>query len=146
MAYTSGMNGAGAGSSHRISLQVRGSTSTKYLPDLPGDDYSPNQGDLWKLDLGIFFEFTGCIRINDIDNISILEGSNDGWNIDSIVTFAVVDQNSWELTTADFNVFQWIDGDSAAYDREFTLSLHTSDYEGQWICFLYSYIDRLKYK
>ena len=126
MAYTSNLQNAGSDNSHRISLQVRGSTSTKYLPDLPGDDYSPNRGDLWKLDLDNFFGFTGCIRINDINSISILQGNNDGWNIDSIVTFAVVDQNSWELTSADFDVFQWIDGDSEANEREFTLSLQTS--------------------
>ena len=137
------MNGAGADSSHKINLQVRGSTSTKSLPNLPGDDYSPNQGDLWKLDLENFFGFTDCIRIKDINSISILQGNNDGWNIDSIVTFAVVNQNSWELTSADFDVFQWIDGDSTPHDREFTLSLHTSDHEGQCICFLSRYIARL---
>ena len=126
MAYTSNLQNAGSDSSHRISLQVKGSTSTKSLPNLPGDDYSPHLGDLWKLDLDNFFGFTGCIRINDINSISILEGSNDGWNIDSIVTFAVVDQNSWELISADFDVFQWIDGDSEANEREFTLDLQTS--------------------
>ena len=146
MAYTSGISDAGSDYLHRIRLQVKGSTSTETLPDLPADDYSPNRGNLWKLDLENFFGFTDCIRKNDIDSISILEGSNDGWNIDSIVTFAVVDQNSWELTSADFNVFQWIDGDSAAHDREFTLSLHTSDHEGQCICFLYRYIARFKCK
>ena len=142
MAYTSDWQYAESDYIHRISLQVEESTSTKNLPDLPGDDYSPNRGDLWKLDLDSFFGFTGCISINDIGRISILEGSSDGWNIDSIVTFAVEDQNDWELTSADFDIFQWIDTDSAA-ESEFTLSLQIS--KGQCICFLYNYVDRLKY-
>ena len=144
MAYTSGMQDAGSDDFFRISLQVQGSIRTKALPDLPGDDHSPNKGDLWKLDLANFFGFTGCIGITDIDRISILEGGSDGWNIESIVTFAVDNQNNGVLTSADFNIFQWIDGDSTADQREFTLSSPPTS-EGQCICFLYSYVDRLKY-
>ena len=55
--------------------------------------------------------------------------------VESIVTFAIVNQNIWEMTSADFSVYQWIDGDSDATKKEFTLSLHTST--GQCICFLY---------
>ena len=39
------------------------------------------------------------------------------------------------MTSADFNVYQWIDGDSDATMKEFSLSLHTST--GQCIYFLY---------
>ena len=39
------------------------------------------------------------------------------------------------MTSADFNVYQWIDGDSGATMKEFSLSLHTST--GQCINFLY---------
>ena len=138
MAYTSDLQYAESDESHRISVRVEGSTSTQSLPDLPGDDYSPNKGDLWKLNLETFFGFTGCITINDINHISILEGNNDGWNIDSIVTFVVDDQNNYELISADFDIFQWIDGDSTADERELTLYD-----EGQCIFFLHSYIDRL---
>ena len=135
MAYTSGIPYAGADQDHRIRLQAKGLSNTIYLPDLPQDDYLPNKGDLWKLDLKASFGFTSCITINDIKRISILQGSNDGWNIESIVTFAVVDQNNWELTSADFNVFQWIDGDGAKSSKEFTLSLRAST--SQCIHYLY---------
>ena len=131
MAYTSDLPLAGSGSPHRISLQVNGSTSAEHFPDLPGDDFHPNRGDIWKLSLTDFFRFTGCITKYDIDHISILQGSSDSWNIESIVTFAVVSEY-WELTSADFNVFRWID------EHEFTLSLVTST--GKCICFLYCYI------
>ena len=145
MAYTSDLEGAGSDGTHRIRLQVNGSASTKCLENLPGDDHSPNRGDIWKFNLIDFFEFTGCITMNDIDNIAILHGvlyrGFDGWNIESIVTFAVVSEY-WELTSADFNVIQRVDGDSEDDCKEFTLSLLNST--GKRICFLYSYIARLK--
>ena len=139
MLYTSDLGDARAGNPHRIRLQVKGSASTRILPHLRGSKV----GDIWKLHLTDFFGFTGCITINDIDRISILKSSSDGWNIESIVTFAVVSEY-WELTSADFNVIQWIDGDSENECREFTLSLLTST--GKCICFLYSYKARLKYE
>ena len=140
MAYTSDLEGAGSDGTHRIRLQVNGSASTKRLENLPGDDHSPNRGDIWKFNLIDFFEFTGCITMNDIDNITILHGvyrGFDAWNIESIVTFAVVSEY-WELTSANFNVFQWIESFSEDERREFTLSLPTST--GKYICFQYNYI------
>jgi len=134
MAYTSNVVNGGSDQSHKIRLQAKGLISTRTLPDLPQDDYLPKKGDLWKLHLKHFFGFTTCVTINDIQRISILEGSSDGWNIESIVTFAVVNRYYWELTSADINVFQWIDADIKAY-KEFTLSLRTST--GQCIHFLY---------
>ena len=139
MLYTSDLGDTGAGDPHRIRLQVKGSASTRILPHLRGS----KAGDIWKLHLTDFFGFTGCITINDIDRISILKSSSDGWNIESIVTFAVVSEY-WELTSANFNVFQWIDRNSEDEHREFTLSLLTST--GKYICFQYNYIARLKYK
>ena len=122
-----------AGNPHRIRLQVKGSVSTRNFPNLLGS----KMGDIWKLNLTDFFGFTGCITKSDIDHISILQGSSDRWNIESIVTFAVVSEH-WELTSADFNVNQRIEEDSEDECREFTLSLVTST--GKCICFLYSYV------
>ena len=139
MLYTSDLRDTGAGDPHRIRLQVKGSASTRILPHLLGS----RVGDIWKLHLTDFFGFTGCITINDIDRISILKSSSNGWNIESIVTFAV-DSEYWELTSADFNVIQWIDGDSEDECKEFTLTLLTS--ASKCICFLYSYKATLNMK
>ena len=67
MAYTSGIRHAGADKSHKISLQAKGLKNTINLPDLLKDDFSPNKGDLWKLNLKTSFGFIGCITINDIE-------------------------------------------------------------------------------
>ena len=130
MIYTSNLTDAGAAIPHIIRLQVKGLASTRSLPNLLG----PKVGDIWKLHLTDFFGFTGCITKNDIDRISILQSSSNVWNIESIVTFAVVSEH-WELTSADFNIIQ---GDAEDECREFTLSLFTST--GKCIYFLYNYI------
>ena len=74
------------------------------------------------------------VTLNDIQRISVLAGNSDECNVESIITFAVVNKYYWELTSCDLNVFQWIDADVAGY-KEFTLSLRTST--GQCINFLY---------
>ena len=137
MAYTADLEHAEAHDGHhKIRLCAKGLNSTINFPDLPEDDFSRNKGDLWKLDLEADFGFTGCITVDDIERISILHGSNDGWNIESIVTFAVVDKRSWELISSDFNIFQWIDGDFGEDRKEFTLSLRLSSAQ----CIRYLYI------
>ena len=104
MAHTSNIRNAGADAVHKIRLQAKHLSSTRTLTNLPGNDYLENKGDLWKLHLKDFFGFTTCITVPDIQEISILQGNNDEWNIKSIVTFAVVNQSEWEMTSADFNV------------------------------------------
>ena len=135
MAYTFNLSNAGAVTDHKISLQANGIVSTKFLPNLPANHYLSNKGDLWKLHLADFFKFTTCITIYDVERIAILQGSNDAWSIESIVTFAVVDQSKWELTSADFKTLQCIDGNSDEAYKEFTLSLCTS--KGHCIRYLF---------
>ena len=110
-------------------MQAKLLVNTQIFSDLPQDDYysrktyrnSHRQVSL------------GC-QVNDIQRISFLTGNSDEWNIESIVTLAVVNKYYWELTSCDLNVFQWIDADVAGY-KEFMLPLRTST--GQCIHFLY---------
>ena len=96
MAFTSGIRDSGSNLDHKIRLQAKGFKSIHFLPDLPKDTYQQQKGDLWKLSMKDSFGFTNCITIHDIQNISILAGSIDGWNIESIVTFAVVNKTVWQ--------------------------------------------------
>ena len=123
MAFTSGIRHAGSSGQHIFRFQAKGFNSTKLLPDLPKQDYEEQKGDLWKLSIKDFFGFTTCITIYDIENISIIAGSTDGWNIESIVTFAVVNRTTWRQVSADYNVYEWIDLNSGADHKEFPLSL-----------------------
>ena len=97
---------------HKIELQAKEVTKTQTLPDLPGDDYSSSKGDLWKLSIEDYFGFTGCITKKDIQGIALLAGNNDGWHIDSIVTYVAVNKFNWELCSVDLEANRWVDGDS----------------------------------
>lgn len=79
---------------------------------------------MWKLSLETDIGFTECITLKDIQSMSIQEDSDDGWRIDSIVTFLVVDPYYWAMSSADFDVNRWIDEDSNSSAREFILTLY----------------------
>ena len=122
MAFTSGENYAGSDDSPAVELQAKGSTKSVSLYDLPKDDYSPNKGDLWKMDISDF-QFDGCVRVDDISGVAIIAIGTDGWNIDSITTFVENNDGKFQLISQDFDVYRWIDkGDDPSYER-FDLSL-----------------------
>jgi len=123
MAFTSNLRSAGSDGKHAIELRARYLSITKKLYNLPKDDYEPNKGDLWKLSIKHYFGFTQCIRARDINYIKIREASNDGWNIESVVTFVIFENRGWQLSSVDLNVNQWIDGNELPSHKEFKLNL-----------------------
>ena len=126
LAFTSGIIGAGADTRHIVELRASGYISRGILPNLPADDYLALKGDLWKIDITSFNIPDNCINVGEIQGIAITENGNDGWNIDSIVTF-LVDVNAggraYQLASLDFDVNRWVDGDSLFSRRRFDLTL-----------------------
>ena len=122
MAFTSGVHYAGSDSSHSIELKATGCLSKIKLYNLPGDDYKPNKGDLWKIKIADFQCSKTCLTVGSIDSLSIVSSSNDGWNIDSIVTFVEGDANQFKLLTQDFNVKRWIDSNGQKTHKRFDLT------------------------
>ena len=55
--------------------------------------------------------------------MSIIESSNDGWNIDSIVTLVKDSGNGIQVLTQNLDVNHWIDGDGHHTHRHFELTL-----------------------
>ena len=127
LAFTSGVGGAQTAGSHEVELRAASQTRHVALPDRPVDDYTPNKGDLWKIPISDFgFSLPGqCIQLTDVEEISINERHNDGWNIDSIVTFLRSGNSTYDfhLASVDIDVFRWIDGNSAHALRRFELNL-----------------------
>ena len=114
MAFTSDLSGASSDTSHSIQLQYNGAVKTMALYDRPGDDYMSNKGDFWELGL------SGCIKIRDLQRVSIIASGNDGWNIESIVTL-VSDSLNIQVLTQNFDVDRWIDGDGPSSHRRLIL-------------------------
>ena len=122
MAFTSNKSNAGSDDSKDILLVVNGKHSLKRLPDLKGDDYLSNKGDLWKLSMTDFFGFTNCISTREIQKIAVVNSGSDRWNIDSIVTYAVYDQYFYEQSSVDLDIFRWVDSAEASQE-EFQLTV-----------------------
>ena len=122
LAQTSNVVSAGTIGDHKIALQANGQLKTIILPS-PSGGLVQNKGDLWKLSLETDFGFTDCITVKHIENMALLENSNDGWHIDSIVTFLVVNPYYWALSSADFDVNRWVDKNGDPTAKQFILTL-----------------------
>ena len=121
MVYTSDSLYAETVGEHQVVLQANGVGKPVNLT-IPVGGIVQGKGDLWKLSLETDFGFTGCVTIKHIENMAIQENDNDGWKIDSIVTFLVVNPYYWAMSSADFDVNIWIDGDNP-FNRQFILTL-----------------------
>ena len=88
------------------------------ITDLSGNE---NKGDLWKLTFDDDFPFTKCVTLNNIDRIVVRASGNDGWNIDSIVTYVGAPGKGFRDATIDFNAFRWVDDNGAPSNTYFML-------------------------
>ena len=122
MGFTSGQIYADTDDRHAVEIQAAGQTSKANLPNNPADDSEQHKGDLWKMSFTSDFSFNGCIRKADIEEIAIEEDGNDGWHIESIVTFLKAGSD-YQLATVDIEVNQWIDGDDLTANERFELNL-----------------------
>ena len=122
MVFTSNLGNALSSGDFSIEVRVKGVTHKLTLPALAQATKQSGKGDLWKFNMSQFgFEFP-CIHVDEIEEIAIEEDSNDGWNIDSVVSFVGDSDGGFQLSTIDMDVNQWIDGDSLATRTRFELS------------------------
>ena len=136
-ALTSDLSNSQSNTDHNVTLLAKGVESTIKLPDLPKGKFQQGEGDLWKLSIEADFNIATCVSLDDIQSISIVAASDDGWNIGSITTFAVVSSDCKKLISADYDVNQWVDGNGADEHLKFVLSLLTT----AGPCINYLYVD-----
>ena len=106
---------------HAVEILAAGHVRNLQLYNLPGDEYYQHKGDLWKYNITSFHFPFKCLNISEIQRVSIIEHSNDGWNIDSIVTL-VGAGGHFQVLTQNLDVNRWIDGDSHYTHRRFELT------------------------
>lgn len=121
MVHTSDSLLAETSGEHQIIFQAGGEARLVNLTT-PLGGIMQGKGDLWKLSLDYDFGFTKCVTVKQIENMALQENDNDGWKIDSIVTFLVVNPYYWAMSSADFDVNVWIDGDNP-FTRQLILTL-----------------------
>ena len=105
-----------------VELQVGDEVNEIFLPDLAGDEFVANKGDLWRINLSDFGFTDTCITKGDVQRITLVEGGNDGWLIDSVVTFLRT-EDSFTLLSSDIDVSRWIDGNGGSELERFNLSI-----------------------
>jgi hypothetical protein len=121
MAFTSDLRYSDSRHPHNIEVVAMGETRSILLPDRPGD-YSQHKGDIWRLSISEDLGFSVCVRVCNIQNITLVEGGSNGWNIDSVTTYGCTDDVGCKQITQDFDVFRWVDGDSTEDRQRFTLT------------------------
>ena len=88
------------------------------FPNNPGADMLQNKADLWTIPISDFRFQASCIWKDNVTDISIRNGGNDGWYINSLLT-VLSDGDAYVVLSADMNVNRWVDGDSTTAGRLF---------------------------
>ena len=92
------------------------------LFDAPGAEFQHGVGDMWQLPISDFgFSGSTCVTYDSISQVTIREGGNDGWQIDSIMTVLDTD-GVYQALTLNFRVNRWVDGDDLSFYRSFDLT------------------------
>lgn len=122
MAFTSGNKYAFTRNPPIVELLVGDKAKGMVLPDLPGETFIANKGDLWKINFSDFGFSDMCITKGDIEQITLVETGTDGWQIDSIATF-LKSGDSFTLLSSDMDVNRWVDGNQGVAFKRFSLSI-----------------------
>ncbi len=115
---------------HRLELQLgSGSTYTATLYDIDPDidQNTKGKGDFWKLSIsntnnGFGIPYYPCLLWPDIQSISVLEGGNDGWLIDTIVTVLKGAYGGHRMLSIDVEADRWIDGNQGEPEKRWKLN------------------------
>lgn len=82
-----------------------------------------NKGLLWKINFSNFLFPRKCTTLKDIQKVYITARSNDGWNIDSIVTMVKDTWGKSAILTQNLDALRWIDGNSFVSSKRFELTM-----------------------
>lgn len=122
MAFTTGDKNAFTRNPPIVELTVGDQARGMVLPELPGETFIANKGDLWKINLSGFGFTDTCITKREVEAITLIETGTDGWQIDSIVTFLKAGE-SFILLSSDIDIKRWVDGNQGAQFKRFSLSI-----------------------
>ena len=125
MAFTSTNKHAGSDNLPSLSVKLTsGGEDTLKFPNLKDvNEQTKGKGDLWEFKIARFdFKTDNCITKSDISEVTIHNGGNDGWKIESVVT-VLHGGLSFDLVTADMHVNRWIDGNAEPYRQIYDLTI-----------------------
>ena len=96
-----------------------GQWRSQTFPNQPWEEFKHNKGDAFRFTIsGFGFSSGTCVTYDSIDRVLIMSTGNDGWNIESAVTaLNFYAEGTFQLLTADFQIYSWIDGNGYATER-----------------------------
>ena len=87
------------------------------------NEQTKGKGDLWEFKITKFdFQTDNCITKSDISEVTIHNGGDDGWKIESVVTI-LHGGLSFDVVTADMHVDRWIDGNNGVSRQSYDLTV-----------------------
>ena len=124
MAFTSTLAYAGTDDLPSLFVKLAGEEkSLAFYNHVGVDDLTKGKGDLWKFQIANFNFITDtCITKSDITGVTIHNGGDNGWNIESVVT-VLHGGLSFDLLTANMDVNRWIDGNDLPSELKYDLTL-----------------------
>ena len=105
---------------HDVEITVQGHHAQYRIAS---ESFWDNTHNELELDLRSDFGLTECVQKSDIESISIVPVSRDGWNVKTVVTFVCKHDNDCHLLTQDIDVYYWIDEDGTSNGQPLVLSL-----------------------
>lgn len=114
MAHTVDATNAGSTETFLLEVQVNNANNNETRTiTLPGST-TRGEGDLYKFDISDFGFTSSCIRQHQIYVIAITvpDSTDDGWYIDSVVTFVGDNNGIFQLETIDIDLLQRFDTDN----------------------------------
>ena len=127
LAFTADVHDAGVGDLYPHDIEVETGSPNQIrriqLHGSWGNQYTRGKGDLFKYKMNAFGFSGDCIKFQYIKRVSIMAGSNDGWNIDSITTHVRGAENGkFRELTIDMDVHRWVDGNGDDNQKRFDLT------------------------
>ena len=127
-AKTGTVGNTGSDDSPFIEIDAVSQVRSLRLPDLPADDYTEGKVDMFRIPMGDFgfsvYTWSGvssCVRPSDIQRITIVEGGDDGWNIEHILVTGIMYNGQFDMLAENMFANRWIDGDGGSGDERFDL-------------------------
>lgn len=115
--------------SHRFALSqgphaIEIATPSEYAAfEIRSQRFWNNSANKLELNLQSDFGFTTCVHKSDIEGVSIVPVSRDGWNVNTIVTFVCDSERQCSLLTQDLDIDYWVDADGSEKGASLELSL-----------------------
>ena len=128
MGFTSGRRDAQTRSRQKVLVRHSNGRVRQVIPyKIPN---VRNKGVLWKISFSRFHFRDSCITRSNIRRVTLKYGSNDGWNIDSVVSFLRSSyrwfgkiRTYYRLLSTNFNIYRWLDGNQGLAFRTYSLTL-----------------------